>query len=118
MATYDDPEMIRVGTFRNAEGNHDLAQKGSIFYHTTERKYRPGDDLRPAVMGDDASAPASTKTREGHVYREGNDVVYELVYGTVPSSDTMQSIAALLPGDMRKKKFIIRKAAGLTPAKL
>jgi hypothetical protein len=110
MAAYDDPEMIRVGTFRNSEGLNDLAQKGSTFYLSTDRKYKQGDP----VSVDAAAPPATTNVRQGEIFREGNDVVYEVVYGTAPSSTTLESIAVLLPGDMRKKKFIIRKG----PAKL
>jgi hypothetical protein len=104
-ASYDDPEMIHVGTFRNAEGLNDLAQKGAIFFHTTDRKYRQGDPLSV----DATSPPPIVNTRQGNIYREGNDVVYEVVYGTAPPSATLEGIAHMLPADMRKKKFIIRK---------
>jgi hypothetical protein len=108
MSTYDDPEMIRVGTFRNTEGLNDLAQKGGIFYHTTDRKFRPGD----AVSVDNATVPTTTNVRQGQVYREGNNVVYELMYGTAPSSAVLQAISNMLPADMRKKKIIIRQSVG------
>jgi hypothetical protein len=105
MATYDDPEMLHVGTFRNSEGLNDVAQKGATFYLSTDRKYKQGDPLSV----DATTPPATTNVRQGEVFREGNDVIYEVVYGTAPSSGTLEALASMLPGDMRKKKFIIRK---------
>ncbi len=106
--TYPDPEMVHVGAFTTNEGAHDVAQKGSSFYHFTN------DPRKPPLDRDFGRGMPNVRSAE--IFREGDSVTYQLKLGDPPSSDTMTKVASALPADMRKKKFVIKKA--VEPAKL
>lgn len=99
--TYPDPEMVHVGAFTNSEGINQVAQKGAIFYHFTNN---PKKGPLDRDFGRD-----KPNVRSAEIYREGDDVVYSLVYGDPPSSAVLTALAGMLPADMRSKKFIVKK---------
>lgn len=100
--TYDDPQMVHVGAFTNSEGLNRIAQKGATYYHFTDRKPRPGDDL------DYRSSSGLMPVRMAIITRDGPDVSYNIQYGPPTPAATLQGVTAALPADMRRKKFVIK----------
>ncbi len=98
---YDDPQMVHVGAFTNDEGLQRIAQKGTTYYHFTDRRSRPGEG--------DPSDGRLIPMRFATISRDNNgNVVYTVKMGSLPPAKTLEGVAAALPADMRRKKFIIK----------
>ena len=113
---YSDPDMHDVGTFRNDEGIQRIAQKGDVFYHFTDRKPRPGDPVPQQGAASFSNAPVTV--RQATISREDGNVTYRIDYGDPTPASTLKDVAAHLPADMRRKKFVIKKAGTDEPAKV
>jgi hypothetical protein len=102
---YSDPDMHDVGSFKNDEGMNRIAQKGDVFYHFTDRKPRPGD-IPPGSL---CSQNVPVTIRQATITRENGNVSYKIDFGPPTPASTLDAVAAHLPADMRRKKFIIKK---------
>ena len=108
---YDDPQMVHVGAFTNDEGLQRVAQKGTTYYHFTDRKPRPGDPVSVDYKG------GIVPIRFATITRDNGNVAYKIQFGPPTPASTLTGVAAALPADMRRKKFVI-KNVGDEPVKL
>jgi hypothetical protein len=101
---YDDPQMVHVGAFTNDEGLQRIAQKGTTYYHFTDRKPRAGDPVSVDYKG------GLVPVRFATITRDNGNVGYHIEWGPPTPARTLSGITAALPADMRRKKFVISSA--------